>query len=143
MRRPALEIGVALVALGAVSVVESWRLRDGWLGARLMPLVIGLALVGLGAAHLAAPPPPAPPSPDRAAPGRAALMLALVVFYVAALPWAGFLPATAVFALIVVRWLGAYSWPATVAVTVAIAGASHVIFLRWLGMPLPAGPLGL
>ena len=41
MRRPALEIGVALVALGAVSVVESWRLRDGWLGVRLMPLVIG------------------------------------------------------------------------------------------------------
>jgi hypothetical protein len=34
MRRPALEIGVALVALGAVSVVEAWRLRDGWLGTR-------------------------------------------------------------------------------------------------------------
>lgn len=27
---------MALVALGAVSVVESWRLRDGWLGARLI-----------------------------------------------------------------------------------------------------------
>ena len=42
MRRPALEIEVALVALGAVSVVEAWRPRDGWLGARLMPLVIRL-----------------------------------------------------------------------------------------------------
>jgi hypothetical protein len=41
MRRPALEIGVALVALGAVSLVEAWCLRNGWLGARLMPLVIG------------------------------------------------------------------------------------------------------
>jgi hypothetical protein len=29
---------MALVALGAVSVVEAWRLRDGWLGARLMPV---------------------------------------------------------------------------------------------------------
>ena len=143
MRRPGLEIGLTLVALGAVSLVEGWRLRDGWLGARLMPLVIGLALVGLGAAHLASPPPAAPSSPDVAAPGRVALMLALVVLYVTALPWVGFLPATAIFVLIVVRWLGTYSWPATVAVTVVIAGASHVIFLRWLGMPLPAGLLGL
>lgn len=38
MRRPGLGTGVALVALGVVSLVEAWRLRDGWLGARLMPL---------------------------------------------------------------------------------------------------------
>ena len=32
----------------AVSLLEAWRLGDGWLGARLMPLVIGLALAALG-----------------------------------------------------------------------------------------------
>lgn len=37
MRRPGLGAGVALVTLGAVSLVEAWRLRDVWLGARLMP----------------------------------------------------------------------------------------------------------
>jgi hypothetical protein len=26
--------------------------------------------------------------------------------------------------------------------TVVIAVAGHVVFKRWLGMPLPAGPLG-
>ena len=143
MRRPGLGTGVVLFSLGAVSLVEAWRLRDGWLGARLMPLVIGLALAALGAAHLAAPPLPTPPAPGGAAPGRVAVMLALLVLYVTALPWLGFLPATALFVLVVVRWLGTYSWPATIAVTVAIAGASHLIFLRWLGMPLPASPLGL
>lgn len=37
MRRPGLGTVVALVTLGAVSLVEAWRLRDVWLGARLMP----------------------------------------------------------------------------------------------------------
>ena len=143
MRRPGLGTGVVLLSLGAVSLVEAWRLRDGWLGARLMPLVIGLALAALGAAHLTAPTLSTPPAPGGAAPGRVAVMLALLVLYVTALPWLGFLPATALFVLVVVRWLGTYSWPATIAVTVAIAGGSHVIFLRWLGMPLPASPLGL
>lgn len=62
MRRPGLGTGAALVTLGAVSLVEAGRLRDVWLGARLIPLVIGRALAALGAAHLAAPPPPAAPS---------------------------------------------------------------------------------
>lgn len=44
MRRPGLGIGAALVALGALSLVEASRLRDAWHGPRLMPLVIGLAL---------------------------------------------------------------------------------------------------
>ena len=48
MRRSGLGTGVALIALGAVSLLEAWRLRDGWLGVRLMPLVIGLALAALG-----------------------------------------------------------------------------------------------
>ena len=48
MRRPGLGTGVGLIALGAVSLVEAWRLRDGGPGARLMPLVIGLALAAQG-----------------------------------------------------------------------------------------------
>jgi len=38
MPRQRFGMGVALVALGAVSLVEAGRLRDGRLGARLMPL---------------------------------------------------------------------------------------------------------
>ena len=44
MRRPDLGSGVGLIALGAVSLVEALRLREGWLGARLMPLAIGLGI---------------------------------------------------------------------------------------------------
>ena len=43
-----------LAALGIFALVEAARLRDGWQGARIMPAVIGVALVALGIAHLVA-----------------------------------------------------------------------------------------
>jgi hypothetical protein len=39
--------------------------------------------------------------------------------------------------------MASLSWPRIVGLTVAIAVASDVVFRRWLGMPLPSGPLGL
>jgi putative tricarboxylic transport membrane protein len=70
------------------------------------------------------------------------LMLAALAAYIGVLPVLGFLPATALFVLVVVRALGEYSWAMTATWTVVIAGAGHVVFKHWLGMPLPAGPLG-
>jgi hypothetical protein len=132
--------GGVLLILGAMSILEALRLRDDWQGARLMPAVVGAVLVGLGVVHLVTPPGEVVESGARR---RAVLLFALLALYVAALTPLGFLPATALFVLILVRALGAYSWPAAVALTVAIALASHVVFKQWLGMPLPAGPLGL
>jgi hypothetical protein len=34
--------------------------------------------------------------------------------------------------------LATYSWARTVLVAVGIAVGSHLVFQRWLGMPLPA-----
>jgi hypothetical protein len=69
-------------------------------------------------------------------------MLAVLAAYVGLLPVLGFLPATALFVLVVVRALGEYSWAQAAAWTVVIAVAGHLVFKRWLGMALPAGPLG-
>ena len=44
MWRPDLGSGVGLIALGAVSLVEALRLREGRLRARLMPLAIGMGI---------------------------------------------------------------------------------------------------
>ena len=52
------------------------------------------------------------------------------------MPTLGFLVATALFALPLVRTLGTWSWPTTIATTLAIAAGSHVVFKHWLGMPL-------
>ena len=141
MRRTPWIEGLVLVGVGVVSIVEALRLKDNWQGARLMPAVVGALLVLLGAAHLAlredriAWPP-------RDGVRRVAVLLAVVALYVAVLPTVGFVPATAVLVLIVVRTVGPLSWPRTALATAVIAVASHIVFKHWLGMPLPAGPLG-
>jgi putative tricarboxylic transport membrane protein len=135
--------GAVLVALGALALIEAFRLKDGWLGAKLMPAIVGTVLVALGVAHATYR--GGEPAPWSDAPGvrRVALLLAVLALYVLVLPEAGFLPATAAFVFLIVRALGSYSWPVTAAWTAVIAVASHVVFRRWLGMPLPTGPFGL
>lgn len=130
-----LVCGAILVALGAISLFEALRIRDEWPGAKLLPAAVGVVLALLGAAHVLAVAPRA--WPDRASWRRVAFAFGMLVLYVAGLPFLGFLPATALFVLILLRALGAFSWATTVVLTGAIASASYVVFKHWLGMPLP------
>jgi putative tricarboxylic transport membrane protein len=141
VRRIPLVGGGFLVVLGAVALLEAFRLRDGWLGARLMPALVGGVLVLAGLAH-ATEPGTAVAWPDAAGGRRVLALLALLVLYVALLPWLGFPIATLLFALPIVRSLGSTSWPRALLTAAVIAGACHVVFKHWLGMPLPAGVLG-
>ena len=131
-----------LAALGVFALVEAARLRDGWQGPRLMPAVIGVALVALALAHLRTPGEPTPITSDAGARRRVLAMFATLALYVGGLPAIGFVAATALFILILLLWLGDFSWPVTLATTVTVAVASHLVFQRWLGMPLPSGPFG-
>jgi hypothetical protein len=126
--------GCVLLGLGALALVEALRIRDDWPGARLLPAVIGLALAGRAVDR--------PAWPDAAGRRRVGFVFGLLVLYVAGLPSLGFLPATAVFALVLLRALGPFSWTMTGVLAATIALASHVVFARWLGMPLPPGLLG-
>lgn len=136
MRRANLACGALLLLLGAVALIEAARMKDGWLGARLMPAVVGVVLVGLGVAHVLRPVVKEQAWPDAAAWRRLVAAFGALVGYVVLLPWIGFLPMTAVFVLALVRTLGTYSWIAAAALTVVISIASQVIFVRWLGMPI-------
>lgn len=140
MHRTNLAAGVVFAVLGLVAIVEALRLRDDWQGAKLMPALVGAVLLVLGVLHVVVTPPPGPAWPDAPGRHRVVFAFALLVVYVALLPWLGFLLATVFLSLVMVRALGQFSWPATVGITVAIAGASHIVFVAWLGMPLPAGP---
>jgi len=142
MRRVNVLAGGVFLGLGALSLVEALRVRDDWPGARLLPAVVGLALAGLGVAHLVGPAADRPAWPDAAGWRRVAVVFGVLLLYVAGLPPLGFLPATAVFGLVLLRYLGPYSWAMTGVLAGAIALASHVVFERWLGMPLPPGLLG-
>ena len=134
------------MALGVLSLVEALRIKDAWQGAKLMPAALGATLVALGIGHLA--PSMAgsavalPAWPDALARRRVVFMFGALALYVAALPRMGFLIATALFVLALLRALGSYSWAKSLALTGAIAIASHVVFIHWLGMPVPSGFLG-
>lgn len=143
MRRTNLVGGAFLLGLGAISLVEAFRLRDDWQGAKLMPAVIGVVLAVLGVAHLAVPGADRPAWPDGPSGRRVLFVFGVLALYVAGLPSLGFLPATALFVVILLRALGAFSWATTIVMTGAIAIASYVVFEHWLGMPLPPGPFGL
>ena len=125
-----------------MAIVEALRMRDGWTGASLMPAVVGSTLVLLGLAH---PRVPATETqwPDVVGARRVVATLVLLALYVACMPSLGFLLATALFPIPLVRGLGGWSWPLTLGTAAAIAVASHLVFKHWLGMPLPPGPLGL
>ena len=141
MRRTPWIEALVLVTLGVASIVEALRLKDNWQGAKLMPAVVGVLLVLLGCGHVALREDRVA-WPPRDGVRRVAGLLGVVGLYVAVLPTIGFLSATAVLVLIVVRTVGPLSWPRAVMATAIIALASHFVFRHWLGMPLPAGPLG-
>jgi len=136
--------GAFLIGLGALSIVEGLRLRDDWLGAKLLPVALGVVLLILGGAHVwSRDPGEEPEAPDLRTRSRVALIFAVLALYVLILPSFGFLPATAVFTVILIRALGSYSWVTTVGLTVAIAVGTHVVFKHWLGMALPVGRFGI
>lgn len=143
MRRTNLACGGVLFALGALALVEALRVRDEWQGARLMPAVVGGLLLLLGAAHPWARAVERAEWPEGPGARRVGAAFAVLVLYVVVLPWLGFLPATAVFLLILLRALGDFSWAGAIALTVAIALSTHVVFRHWLGMPLPSGVFGI
>jgi putative tricarboxylic transport membrane protein len=134
--RAALACGALLLGLGVLSLVEAFRLRDDWQGARLMPAVLGVVFVLLAAGHLRTSS-VVPAGPDAFGRRRVVLLLAVLALYAGAMPYVGFLPTTVLFVLLLVRALGDYGWPKTLALTVVIALACHVVFKEWLGMPLP------
>jgi putative tricarboxylic transport membrane protein len=139
VRRTDLVCGGFLLALGAMSLVEALRLEDDWQGARLMPGALAIVLVALGVGHLRRSTAAAPlvAWPDGAGWRRVAVVFAALALYVIALPFLGFLFATALFVLFLLRALGRYSWTRTLILTGSIAGGCALVFERWLGMPLP------
>ena len=134
-----LVCGVVLSVLAAASLVEAVRLKDDWQGARLMPGVLAVVLAALAVGHVRTMTTgsAAPDWPDARGRRRIATVFVALVVYVALLEPLGFLLSTALFVLIVVRVLGAWSWMTAIALTLAIALACSLVFQRWLGMPLP------
>lgn len=138
-----------LLALSAAIALDTRRLSfwdDTTPGPAFLPVWLAIAggvLCVLRLVEARRSPSAQVEGPGRAPLARVATVFAGLVAVPLVAPWLGFLPALALLVLFVVLFvLRQALWPslATVAVTI---GLIYAIFVGWLGVPLPKGPLGL
>jgi hypothetical protein len=122
-------------------------------GSGLFPLALGLTLMALAAAHAVklrlaqprqAPPQPAPEAAAGAradARRRVALFVAVMALATVLLPRIGYVASSFLLMLGLLRVLNV-RWGLATLIAVAAAIASHFLFVRWLSIPMPPGPLG-
>ncbi len=107
-------VGVAFMVISLITIWEAWRTTA----------VTGDFDLPIGA--------------DRR---RLLLMIAILVAYVALLPWLGQVVASALFVIAMLRVLTALPWLRIVAYGLAIALLTYLFFGILLGVQLPRGPL--
>lgn len=160
---------VAQLLLGAITAVLSLQLPLGTFrlpGSGLFPLALGLLLAALSAIQIArlllarraaaaaapaqavSPQPaaqqqPAAPKPAAAdgATRRVALFLAVVAASIALLQVVGYVASSLLLMLGLLKVLGV-SWRVAAPVAALSATGAHVLFVMWLKIPMPPGPLG-
>jgi hypothetical protein len=157
---------VAQLLLGAITAVLSLQLPLGTLrlpGSGLFPLALGLLLATLAAIQIArlllarraataasqgAALQPATQQPAAQKPAgtdgatrRVVLFLAVVAASVALLQVVGYVAASLLLMLGLLKVLGV-GWRAAALISACSAAGAHVLFVTWLKIPMPPGPLG-
>jgi putative tricarboxylic transport membrane protein len=148
---------ISLFLFGAVTAALSMQYPLGTLrmpGSGFFPLLLGVMLMGLAAAQaaqllLARPKPAAAPEPKPAVPAwrlddaarRVLLFIGVVALATALLQPIGYVAANFLLMLGLLRVFGG-GWRASVLIAACSAIASYVLFVRWLEIPMPAGPFG-
>ena len=67
------------------------------------------------------------------------VVLGVTIAFVAFLNVTGMVIGTAIYLLILVRYLGRHPWWMTVAIALAAAGFNWLVFVHWLRVPMPEG----
>jgi len=141
--------------VGAVTAALSLQYPLGTVrapGSGFFPLALGLMLMGLAAAHaiklrLERPAPAPAAAPERATQGpdgatrRVLLFVGIMALATALLQTIGYVTSSFILMLGLLRVLGV-RWGISALIAVASAIAAQVVFVRWLNIPMPPGPLG-
>jgi hypothetical protein len=69
------------------------------------------------------------------------VVLGVTVAFVALMNVLGMIIGTAVYLIVLVRYLGRHRWWVTAAIGVGAAFANWLVFVRWLRVPMPEGML--
>ena len=147
MRAADLTTAVVLMAGGLLVIWDSLRLGIGWGtdGPRsgFFPFWLAVVLIGccLGISAQALIRADRKPFMRRAALRPVLKMLLPSAGFVLATQFVGLYVATALYMGLYMRWIGRYSWVATVLLSVAFPVATFLVFEKWFLVPMPKGPL--
>ena len=147
-RQVEMGVAAAMALLGAITIWGSLKVGTGW-GAEgprsgFFPFWLGLIVVltsayNLGRAYLGTG-----GGKLFAEWGQIRQVMKVVwplAVYVAAIPFLGIYVASALLVLGFMRYLGRYSWPLTIALSIGLPIVVYVTFENWFLVPLPKGPL--
>jgi putative tricarboxylic transport membrane protein len=141
-------VGAAGVALGLVALAGAFgieREAGEGLTPRAFPIAIALAIVAAGAAVIVGTARRGREHgldwPARAGFVRIAVVLAAAAVYTAALPYLGFPLASLLLVTGLAVHLGGGGWLSALAAGAGTALVLYAVFIRLLGLALPAGPL--
>ncbi len=137
--------GLAVLAIAYLAANRAYPLDSlATPGPGVFPLAAGTLMLGaaLGQAVAAARARPAatPDTAEDAVRWRVLALMAVLVGYPIAAA-IGFLTASFVVVLASSRLLGARDWLRPAALALGVSVAAYAIFVAWLGVPLPSGPL--
>ena len=112
-------------------------------GPGIFPLAAGLLLLGLAAGQAVAArrAPRASAPAEGVATSRVVGLTAALVGYALAAGTVGFLAASFALVLFASRLLGAPGWLRPAALALGVTLGAYVLFVAWLGVPLPRGRL--
>ena len=139
-------LGVGAILLAIPVAVASWGFGVGSPkspGAGFWPLLIAFVMAGLGLALILRPTPNTGGEAGESRWGKFGISLVTLLFYAAALEPLGYLPATAVMLLMQFRWVENRSWRTSIAIALAAAVLSLILFRVLLKVSLPTGVIPL
>jgi hypothetical protein len=121
-----------------------WRQNSP--GEGLFPFLAALAMVSFSVAGLVRDWTKLEQAHERTASDRTGLIrvaayLGALVFYAVSLEFLGFIVASAITLVFILRFAERYSWLATLALTAGTVIGCQVLFVLWLGAILPSGTL--
>jgi putative tricarboxylic transport membrane protein len=146
---------ILLLLFGAVTAGMSLQIRVGTLrapGSGFFPFYLGLLLILLAAIHLGqsrragqvlAGSAEAPSGSPAGSWRRVLSFLGAIALGIALLSVLGYPLVAFLLMSILLYLLGLQRWSAIVSIALCAAGASYLLFVRWLQIPLPKGWLGL
>jgi putative tricarboxylic transport membrane protein len=145
-----VEIGVALfmAALAGIGIAGSLKVGIGW-GAEgpkagFFPFYISLVVLLSSAVNLIGALREFTGREVFAEWGQIRRVLSVVIpttVYVFAVPILGMYVSSGLLIAVFMKWIGRYSWPIVLALSIGVPLVTFFMFERWFLVPLPKGPL--